>query len=61
MRDYIVNYVERQETSLTEKRDNNNGKIVSIVNELRGLKNLLDEGILTQEEFEAKKKQLLGL
>ena len=29
--------------------------------ELRTLKELLDEGIITQEEFDAKKRQLLGL
>ena len=29
--------------------------------ELRKLKSLLDDGILTQEEFDAKKKQLLNL
>lgn len=29
--------------------------------ELRKLKSLLDDGILTQEEFDAKKKQLLDL
>ena len=32
-----------------------------IVDDIRDLKELLDEGILTQEEFDAKKKQLLGL
>ena len=37
------------------------GEVVSVVDEIRGLKQLLDEGILTQEEFDAKKKQLLGL
>ena len=37
------------------------GTVVSVVEEIRGLKALLDEGILTQEEFEAKKKQLLGI
>lgn len=37
------------------------GTVVSVVEEIRGLKTLLDEGILTQEEFEAKKKQLLGI
>ena len=37
------------------------GAPVSAVEEIRGLKALLDEGILTQEEFEAKKKQLLGI
>ena len=30
-------------------------------NELRLLKNLLDEGIITQEEFDQKKKQILDL
>lgn len=30
-------------------------------NELRELKSLLDDGILTQDEFDAKKKQLLGI
>ena len=33
----------------------------SSADQLRELKNLLDEGILTQEEFDAKKKQILGL
>ena len=32
-----------------------------LIKQLRELKNLVDEGILTEEEFEAKKKQLLGL
>ncbi|MER2059617.1 MAG: SHOCT domain-containing protein [Niallia sp.] len=32
-----------------------------IANEIRELKGLMDEGILTQEEFDAKKKQLLGI
>lgn len=30
-------------------------------NDLKELKELLDEGIITEEEFNAKKKQLLGL
>ena len=33
----------------------------SAMDELKKLKDLLDAGIITQEEFEAKKKQLLGL
>ena len=32
-----------------------------VVEELKRYKELLDSGILTQEEFDAKKKQLLGL
>lgn len=31
------------------------------INDLRKLKQLVDEGIITQEEFEMKKKQILGL
>ena len=34
---------------------------VDQVEELRRYKALLDEGVITQEEFEAKKKQLLGI
>lgn len=33
----------------------------SAANEIRQYKQLLDEGIITEEEFQAKKKQLLGL
>ena len=32
-----------------------------IIAELKQLKELVDEGILTEEEFAAKKKQILGL
>lgn len=34
---------------------------ISSADEILKFKNLLDQGIITQEEFEAKKKQLLGL
>ena len=33
---------------------------ISVADEIRKLKILVDEGVLTQEEFEAKKKQLLN-
>ena len=33
----------------------------SQADELKKFKDLLDNGIITQEEFDAKKKQLLGL
>ena len=33
----------------------------SSVEELKQYKELLDNGVITQEEFEAKKKQLLGI
>lgn len=34
---------------------------VSVADEIRNFKQLMDDGIITAEEFEAKKKQLLGL
>ena len=39
----------------SEKRD----KVISTADELLKFKSLLDEGIITQEEFYQKKKQLL--
>ena len=33
----------------------------SAADELKKYKDLLDSGVITQEEFDAKKKQLLGL
>lgn len=43
--------------SKTKEAENN----VSIPEELKKYKELLDSGVITQEEFEAKKKQLLNL
>lgn len=40
---------------------NQNAPATSAMDELKKLKELLDMGIVTQEEFDAKKKQLLGL
>ena len=37
------------------------GNTLSSADEIRKYKDLLDSGIITQEEFESKKKQLLGL
>ena len=34
---------------------------VSAADELKKFKELLDSGIITQDEFDAKKKQLLGI
>lgn len=39
----------------------NNVSQISAADEILKFKNLLDNGIITQEEFEAKKKQLLGI
>ena len=38
-----------------------NQQAASTVDEILKYKNLLDQGAMTQEEFDAKKKQLLGL
>lgn len=54
LRDYVSNF--GSEDAAVPDR-----KVVSVVDEIRGLKSLLDEGILTQEEFDAKKRQLLGI
>lgn len=47
-----------QQAMAPEKEGND---ISDQVEQLRSLKALLDEGILTQEEFNAKKKEILGL
>ena len=39
----------------------NGGGAISSADELKKFKELLDSGVITQEEFDAKKKQLLGL
>lgn len=39
----------------------NNSVNVSVADELKKFKELLDGGVISQEEFEAKKKQLLGV
>lgn len=44
----------------TVKADTSGG-LPSAADELKKFKELLDSGVITQEEFDAKKKQLLGL
>ena len=51
----IRDYISNSNTTQSE------GRVVSVVEEIRGLKGLLDDGILTQEEFDTKKRQLLGI
>ena len=43
------------------KQENEKTEPVSAADEIRKFKALMDDGIITPEEFEAKKKQLLGL
>lgn len=52
----IVEYIENKRVELK-----NGASQVSSADELKKFKDLLDAGIITQEEFEGKKKQLLGL
>ena len=57
LQEYVINY----EKNRAAVPDATGKSVVSVVEEIRGLKSMLDEGILTQEEFDAKKKQLLEL
>ena len=43
------------------KPDSQKNEVFSIADEIRKFKGLLDDGIITQEEFDAAKKKLLGL
>lgn len=43
------------------KSENNIEQIQSAADEIKKYKELLDQGIITQEEFETKKQQLLKL
>lgn len=58
----IISYL----TIITNNRDtaNSNRAInnpTSAIDEIRQYKQLIDEGIITQQEFDAKKRQLLNL
>ena len=48
----------QSKSSVTESKTTNNSDYTE---ELKKIKDLLEAGVITQEEFEAKKKQLLGL
>ena len=48
-----------EDTEASESEDSKNA-VPDYINELRALKELLDEGILTQEEFDQKKKSILS-
>ena len=53
--------VENKEVMFPNKKIEGKRKTVSEADEIKKFKELADEGIITQEEFEAKKKQLLEL
>ena len=51
----------KTEKSETKTKESDVKPVLSNVDEIRKYKNLLDEDIITQEDFDVKKKQLLGL
>ena len=57
----VAEYCKRQIEEYKTKNNNTIVNEVSSADELKKFKDLLDSGVTTQEEFEAKKKQLLGL
>ena len=62
--EYFVNTVNKQRELYKEAKMNPTTQVinnVSTADELMKFKQLLDMGILTPEEFEAKKKELLGI
>ena len=61
----IVSFIEKKREELKKEEKTVNVVVPSasgsVADELKKFKELLDMGIITQEEFDAKKKQLLGL
>ena len=57
----ILEIISHQESHRIQEEEQVEPTPVSGANEIRAYKELLDEGIISQEEFEAKKKQILGL
>ena len=54
----MKNYIEKR---MAEEKGIASGQGGSYVEELKQLKALLDDGTITQEDYDAKKRQLLGL
>ena len=61
LRNFINAIYDCKQAKNEVKQETNVINQVSAADELRKFKELLDMGIITQEEFDAKKKQLLGL
>ncbi len=62
--DDIINKIKKITTFLENKitsKSNNRNQIKDVSSELRELKSLLDDGIITSDDFEKKKKELLNL
>jgi len=56
-----INLVDITESDIKEMQNGSAIGAISPADEIRKFKDLLDEGIITQEEFDTKKKQLLGM
>lgn len=52
---------EYRENAEKEETDSTNQIQLSVADEIKKFKELLDDGVITQEEFETKKTQLLNL
>ena len=59
--DKVIEVLEEVKRLSKETKDTSTPQQVSSADEILKFKSLLDNGIITQEEFDAKKKQLLGL
>ena len=53
--------IEENKSKVHQQQENLGSATVDAADEIRKFKGLLDDGIIAQEEFDAKKKQLLGL
>lgn len=59
--EFLTKLIPEKEFTVVQLNSYNNAPKLSVADELKDFKDLLDKGIITQEEFEAKKKELLGL
>lgn len=57
----LKNFIDYRLTQINERLSDNSSAAISSADEILKFKKLLDDGVITQEEFDAKKKQLLGL
>ncbi|MBR3975589.1 MAG: SHOCT domain-containing protein [Clostridia bacterium] len=57
----IVNFIEKRRDELNVQQTSTVIQQTSAADELKKFKELLDMGVITQEEFDAKKKEILGL
>lgn len=57
----ITNSAKTKLSGISDKAEAVSNKNTSQTNDLKKYKEMLDAGIITQEEFDAKKKQILGL